>query len=320
MGRIRRSGLILKASFSVLRGNKKLLLFPAVTGACLVVVAAFFIGALFVASIASQPTGHPLQFVGEFLSLSGVPMGTNTSDSHIRNWGTVCLAFLYFVSMFLATFFNVAFYEEIIHALNGQSVSITRGMRFALGRLKPILCWSLLAGIVGYVIRTLAERMSFVGRWIMSLVGIAWSISCVFVIPAIIREPVTANPIRYLRSSALNIRRTWGEFLVGYLGVQFGWILPMLLAVPALAVSIWLGLAHNNPGIPIVSIWGVWLTILLGCFYIAGVAEKIYVCALYIYATEGVIPANFDEESMKTAWKVKKRQDQPERDKAVLPD
>jgi len=32
---------------------------------------------------------------------------------------------------------------------------------------------------------------------------------------------------------------------------------------------------------------------------------KIYVGALYVYASEGVVPESFDEEVLNMAWKVK---------------
>ena len=59
-----------------------------------------------------------------------------------KPWFALILLPIYFVSMFLATFFNVAFYNEIIAALNGKGVSFARGLawpaadcrRFSPGR------------------------------------------------------------------------------------------------------------------------------------------------------------------------------------------
>ena len=65
-------------------------------------------------------------------------------------WAAPFFAVAYFVSMFLATFSNVAFYHEIMQALNGQPVFIRRGFRFAATRWKAVLLWSLFAGLVGY--------------------------------------------------------------------------------------------------------------------------------------------------------------------------
>jgi hypothetical protein len=35
------------------------------------------------------------------------------------------------------------------------------------------------------------------------------------------------------------------------------------------------------------------------------VIDKIYKCALYLYASEGVVPWPFDEEMMNMCWEVK---------------
>ena len=43
----------------------------------------------------------------------------------------VIVIVIYFLSMFLATFFNVAFYSEIIAALDGRGVSFRRGLATA---------------------------------------------------------------------------------------------------------------------------------------------------------------------------------------------
>jgi len=75
--------------------------------------------------------------------------------------------------MFFATFFNVAFYHEILVALAGQSVSIIRGLKFAGTKWKAVLMWALFAGLVGLIIRQLEERLSFVGRIIARFIGIA---------------------------------------------------------------------------------------------------------------------------------------------------
>jgi hypothetical protein len=39
--------------------------------------------------------------------------------------------------------------------------------------------------------------------------------------------------------------------------------------------------------------------------WIVNVVNSVYRCALYIYATEGVVPGTFDKELLDSAWKVK---------------
>jgi hypothetical protein len=40
--------------------------------------------------------------------------------------------------------------------------------------------------------------------------------------------------------------------------------------------------------------------------YVSGVAGHVFRCALYIYATEGVVPEPYNQELMDMAWKVEK--------------
>src|SRR5207302_4399331 len=104
-----------------------------------------------------------------------------------------------------------AFYHEIMNALNGQEVSIASGLRFAATKCQYILMWTVSAGAVEYAIKALEEQFGLIGRLVMRLVGTAWSIACVFVIPVIITSEHSKNPLNVLKESALTLKRTWGE-------------------------------------------------------------------------------------------------------------
>jgi hypothetical protein len=212
---------------------------------------------------------------------------------------------LYFVSMFLATFFNVAFYSEILAALDGRGVSFRRGLRTAFSRLSPILTWSLLAGVVGWIIRALEERLPFAGRIVAGLVGLAWSVAAVFAIPVIICEAPLRNPIRILQQSALTLKRTWGESLIGYVGFSAGSLVIFLCSLlPLLLVGV-AALALNSVMLFVLALV-LWVLGLILIAYVTGVAGHVYRCALYKYATEGVVPEPYSRELLDMAWKVKK--------------
>lgn len=49
----------------------------------------------------------------------------------------------------------------------------------------------------------------------------------------------------------------------------------------------------------------VWLFSALVWGYLLHVASQVYLGALFIYATEGVVPGPFDQAQMELAWKVK---------------
>ena len=299
-----RSWKLLASSFQVIGRQPKLLLFPLVTFVCTVVIVLFFI-----APAALLPTGHALSqpehweaAVHRLVELD--PAGGTTRHASLTGVGYAYVAVLYLTSMFLATFFNVAFYNEIIKALAGGQVSLRAGLRFACSRLRAILLWSLFAGAVGLIIKTLEERFGWVGRWVMRLVGMVWSVASVFVIPIIVREE-SANPFTLLRTSAITLKKTWGESLIGYVGITVGsWIVMLgsvIFLVGAGLLSLWL----DHPGF-IIAAACLWLVAMFVYGYLIGVASHIYRGALYVYASEGVVPAPYTAELMDAAWKVKK--------------
>jgi hypothetical protein len=253
-------------------------------------IAAFFIAPILVVAVHNPPAPH----AGPFDTLGKYP-----------HWIVpYCLA-IYPLSMFAATFCNVAFYSQVIVALNGGEISLRSGLAVAASRIKSILVWSLFGGLIGGLIREIESRLGIFGRIIMGMVGLAWSVACVFVIPVIIREEPTANPLDILKKSAGTIKRSWGEMLTGYLGLGvanllfFSSSLVALVAAVVLAVvlsSVWLGLLAG----------AIWLLALVTYSCIANLASQTYLCALYIYASEGTIPEPYDQGLLDQAWKVKK--------------
>src|SRR5882672_8253508 len=225
MSKIQRSWLLLKSSLSIITRNKLLLVFPVVIFSLTVVIVLFFL-----APAVLRPTGFSYTQPEHWRAISHSLFTQSESEDVAGHHGSLLgftpaaiayLAFLYFVSMFFATFFNVAFYNEILAALSGQPVSIGRGLKFACTRWKAVLMWTLFAGLVGLIIKAIEQRLEIVGRFLARFIGLAWSIASVFVIPIIVREEQSANPLNLLKKSAGILKRTWGEALIGYVGLTF---------------------------------------------------------------------------------------------------
>lgn len=314
MNKIKRSIHLLKTSFTILFREKKLLLFPFIaTGVTLVV------GLFFFAPVALYPTGHPYSSaahwsaIGERFSQifpshhSSTHLLSFTGTGHVifqHGWMTLLFAVLYFTSMFLGTFCNVAFYHEIMQALNGQAVSIRRGFSFAMTRWRAVLMWSLFAGLVGYIIQTIQQRVGFLGRIITGLIGFAWSMACVFIIPTLVRDTETTNPVKLLRHSAGTLKRTWGELVVGFIGMEVILIFVIIPVIIIPSMLPWMiGFSHPVM-LPLLTFAIVFLTV-LPITWFQNLVNSVYRCALFIYATEGVIPEPFDKELLDSAWKVK---------------
>lgn len=302
--RLWNSWQLFRSSIHVLVHNPKLLLFPVVTFVCTVVIALFFF-----APVLLVPTGHPWNTGAHWLAVAGHWGHLTRTGSHSQQWHPNAaaygyLAVIYLVSMVCATFFNVAFYHQILRALAGGRVALGEGLEFACRRIRPILMWSLFAGLVGLVIKSLENRLGWVGQLVMRLVGLAWSVASVFAIPVMIREP-NANPLALLRNSTSTLKKTWGEALIGFVGIALGsWLLLagiflfvalaaltiVLLHLPALLLPLGIG----------------WFLVVVTFGYLINVANDVFRCALYVYASEGVVPEPFTADLMDSAWKVKR--------------
>lgn len=304
LNRFQRSWMLFKASVSVIALRKKLLVFPVVIFALTLALVGIFI-----LPVLLQPTGHAYASAEHWESLfkrvfsdSGGPDGAR--EVHLRPAGFIYFAVIYFASMFSATFFNVAFYHEILRALQGGEVSIARGLRFASTRLGSILMWTLLAASVGLLIKAIEERLPWVGRLIARLIGLAWSVASVFAIPVLVLEEDSMNPLKVLSRSAASVRKTWGESLIGYVGlsfggaiVGFGTVLAMVSAVLAgvLLQSVWVG----------VSLAAGWILLVILFSYVMGVAGHVYRGALYLYASTGAVAEPYSREQFDLAWRMR---------------
>ncbi len=303
MTKLRRSWALLKCSVRVIGMNKRLLLFPIIFTLLMGVMAAFFALPILFAG-----TGHAYSDAAHWQAIghrwlvwdaTGKPTGLTPA-------GYVLAAAVYLVSTFLATFFNVAYYSQILNALRGSPVSIAGGLRLASSRWKAIVVWSLFTGAVGLLIRAIEQRVGVVGRWIVGLIGVAWSVASVFVVPAIVVETETVNPLQFLKTSALLLKKTWGESLLGYLGVQFGGVLIFLGSLVLLAAGVVFSIAMGTVWV-LAAVFVLWLVALLGFMFLLNVASQVFLGALYLYAAEGVAPGPFDREQMDMAWKRKGR-------------
>jgi hypothetical protein len=339
--RFKQSWELFKASITVTLRYRKLLWFPILTTVLTAFIALFFLSAMALPVVLHR-TGYQVQQPQHWAALkeyylpapaepksrdsaaiakqslnvlfTGRPASVEkTGDSGYAfgvPLGSLWLPVLYLFSMFLATFFNAAFYSEIMAALDGRGVSFRRGFRTASSRLPSILAWSLLAGVVGWIIQTIEQRLPLVGRIATGLIGMAWSIAAVFAIPVIIQEQNTRNPIKVLQYSAATLKRTWGEGLIGYLGFSAGSVVIFGCSLLPLLLAGALALAFKSLGLIVIA--GVcWVLGLFVVAYVSATAGHVYRCALYKYAIEGVVPQPYNQELLDMAWKVKKGSGKP---------
>jgi hypothetical protein len=302
--KLHRSWQLFKHSVMVIREHPKLLVFPIVTGILTAGIALFFLAPVALVLLAPHwIEGGRIQAVADSVGFLRFKQAGNF-NFQLQPIGAAILAVIYLLDMFLATMASVAFNSEILEALGSRPVSIRHGISVACRRWKSVLLWSLLAGILGLTIRALEERLAFFGRLIAGFIGLTWSVASIFAIPILARDSSVSNPFAVLSKSAETIKRTWGEMLAGYVGMKgtnilvlwFSILFWVLTGAAAYFLSPWLLLMAGVP----------WLFALVAYSYLASIASRVYLCALYLYASEGAVPAPYDASMMTTGWKLKK--------------
>jgi len=272
MGRIGRGWQLAKMSLRVIRKDKELLLFPLLSGLLtIVILASFFIGAVFT------------------VGLDGIFGGS----SQWAFW--VFMVIFYFITFFLATFFNVAIIGCATIRLNGGNPTLRDGFRIAGENLKQIILWAIFAATVALVIRAIQERVGILGKILLGGLGVAFTVATYFVVPVFIYEKL--GPWKALKRSVAILKGTWGEALIGNLGLGLIFFLFGLIGILPIILGAVLG-----------GVWGLVAGVVIAIVYwlilglIASAAQSVLVAALYRYATTGKTSEDFADLSFQNPW------------------
>ena len=279
MSKIQNSWRMMKASFAVLRMDTELVVFPILSGIATILVTATFI--------------LPFAFIGDgFGALENMDDGGGYL-------GYVVLFLYYLVTYSLIFFFNTALVGAAMIRLDGGDPTVKDGLEIAFSRLGTILEYAAIAATVGMILRMLEEKAGFLGRIVIGLIGLSWTLATYLTVPVLVTKDVSA--LDAVKESASVFKKTWGEQMAANVGfglVTFLLIVAMgLVAVPLMIVS-----ASVSPA----------LVIFLALSLVAGVLllsvlttalNGIYSAALYRYATTGDPGQHFDAGAMAQAFR-----------------
>ncbi len=282
MDRFFRSFDLLGQSWAILKSDKQLMWLPVLSAIfCLAATVTIF-GSGFLIVIPPGPIPQD-------------PVQQKMLWQHMAPF----LFLFYFVTYSIGIYFNVALVSIASDRLGGGHASLSDGLQIAWERKWSILQWALLSATVGMLLQMLERRLRFLGRFVASIIGLAWTLASFFVVPLLAAENM--GPIEALYKSGRIFRKTWGEEVVG--GFSFGLIF-FLLALPGLLLPVMgtrLGLG------PIAMLAGAaamvvyWL--LLGV--INSAARGVFVAALYRYANDQRVSGGFSRGDLSGAWEHK---------------
>jgi hypothetical protein len=259
-------------SFGVIRQDKELLLFPF-----LALLISGLMWGLFIASIF-------------FLDIAFF--------EQLQEQSMVLYYALYFIFYFLTAFIAVYFQAAVVGSamirLEGGQPTIGDAFRQANKHVGKLLKWALLTATIGLILRAIARQGGIIGRIVAGALGITWTLASYMAIPVIVAEGI--GPWQALKRSASLFRKTWGETLVGGLGV--GLVLVLLALAGLLPIAIGAYIATTEAilvGVGIAAVY--WFFI----FLLWGAAWPVLSAVLYRYAAKGEVVPGLSEEVLSSA-------------------
>ncbi len=280
--RISNSFALARSSWGVLRKDKQLLVFPVISCiACLLVLASFAL------PIGLLALGNKIQF--------------QEANGNPALW-TYPVAFaFYFCNYFVIVFCNSALISCALMRYSGEEPTLADGFGAAWSRLPQIAAWALVAATVGILLKIIENVHEKAGQLVSSLLGTAWTIITYFVVPVLVVEKV--GPFEAIRRSLQLLRRTWGEALVGHMGLGF---FKLLLFLPGIVLLVLGGLSCATNLIPLgVALIVLGVLCLLAAAAVGAALDTIFLGALYLYAADRRVPAGFDARAMEGAFRRK---------------
>lgn len=278
MGRFARTWQLMGASWQLLKQDKRLVVFPLISGVVLALVIATFAVPLFATGQAQHYLSDPNQPARQMY---------------------VTLFIFYFVSYFVMIFFNSALIACVLKQMDGGQPTLGDGFRAAWQRLPQIFGWALLSSTVGFVLRLIEERVGFISRIVVGLLGMAWTVTSFLVVPVLVAEG--DGPFAAYKRSVVMLKRTWGEQIIG--NVSFGLIFMVLGIVPAIVVIVLAAAAGPAAALAAVALVVIYL-VALGL--VQSTLQTIYQAAVYRYAADGEAPGGFDQQLIAEAFRMKK--------------
>ncbi|HEX5353287.1 MAG TPA: DUF6159 family protein [Rhodanobacteraceae bacterium] len=277
MGKFARTWQLMGASWRMLRQDKRLVVFPMISGVALAIIIVLFGAPVFAAFRGHAGPGATVQF----------------SPSMYAG-----MSLFYFFDYFVIIFFNSALIACVLKQIDGEQPTLGYGLSCAWQRLPQIFGWALLTSTVGILLRMLEQKVGLVGRIIVGLLGMAWSVTSFLVVPVLVAEG--SGPIESYKRSVDMLKRTWGEQIIG--NVSFGLIFALFGIIPAIVLFLLVAKAGQTALLAVAAILVIYL---LALALVQSTLQTIYQAAIYVYAANGEAPRGFDNQLVADAFRQK---------------
>ncbi|HSW34024.1 MAG TPA: DUF6159 family protein [Steroidobacteraceae bacterium] len=280
-GRFARSLDLARAAWSVVRADKELMLLPVLSVAALLLI----LGSLAV----------PVALLG----------GLSPDDVSGEPGAVPALGMLvfYIVAYFVTLFFNTALVGAAMIRMDGGNPRLSDGLRIAWERAGRIFGYACIAATIGLLLRALEQRIGLVGRIVVKLIGVGWALATFLVVPVLVTRDV--GPVDAVKESAELLRRTWGENLIGNLGLGFVFGAGYFgLAIVSAGILVLAAQTGRPLFVSLVLLVAIVAFLILSALH--ATMQGVYSAALYRYATDHATPLpGFGPELLEGAFAAK---------------
>jgi hypothetical protein len=266
-----------RSSWDVLRNDRKLLLFPFLSGlGCLLVMIVFLIPTVILAQ-----NGGLVNAKGDVNWVVALPL----------------LFVYYMTNYFVVIFCNAALIHCALMHFAGEQPTVGDGFRAAAARLPQILAWAAVSATVGLLLKAIESAHEKVGQIVSAILGTAWTIMTVFVVPVLVVEQL--GPFAAIGRSIALLKKAWGEGLAGRLGLG---LVILLLFLPGFLLMVATALAFTaNTALGFVLLVATIVAFLLVAI-ISSALQTIFLTALYQFAAFERVPVGFDADTLHHAF------------------
>ena len=84
------------------------------------------------------------------------------------------------LAYFVAIFFNTALVGAAMIRMDGGNPTLRDGLAIARSRVGRIFGYAVIAATVGLLLQALEQRVGWVGRFVIKLIGVTWTLATFF--------------------------------------------------------------------------------------------------------------------------------------------
>ena len=282
---------LVKAAWKMTKLDKSIVVYPLLTSlGCLAVVVAI--------SLVNAAMGGSVWWMFSF-----------TQD--LRYFAL--LAVEYLLTYLVVNYSNTALAVYAIDRLEGRTPSVSRSFRHATRRIGAITLYTFIGSTVGMIFRV-AERYLPIGPSLLAWLGeMGWAVATVFAVPILAAKE--ESPVQAIKESASIIKAKWGVAALGDIFnitfLQFALLAPLIIIIPIIVIAPLSITGQTYSSLLQYPVWALGLLLLSGLYAVAviaitTVARRLFYTALYLHATTGKQPAQYNEDLYAHAFKPKK--------------